>query len=190
PEKSEVEELRRRLSESQLPEHVRKEADRELTRLERMPAAAPDFQLTRTYLELLLELPWTQTTDDVIDLEKTRQILDTDHFGLDEVKERILEELAVLKLNPKAKAQNSTFRDNYLDLPFDLSKVLFITTANTLDTVPRPLLDRMEVLRLSGYSEEEKMEIATRYLLPRQLNETGIKPEQLTIPPETLQRII
>src|SRR5207244_12628744 len=89
PEKSEVEELRNRLAETQLPDHVRKEAERELTRLERMPAAAPDFQLTRTYLELLLELPWTQATDDVIDLVKTRQILDVDHFGLDEVKERI-----------------------------------------------------------------------------------------------------
>jgi ATP-dependent Lon protease len=288
PEKSEVEELRRRLAETQLPDNVRKEAERELTRLERMPAAAPDFQVTRTYLELVLELPWTQATPGAINLEHTKQILDTDHFGLDEVKERILEELAVLKLNPKAKApilcfvgppgvgktslgqsiaralgrkfermslgamhdeaelrghrrtyigampgrvlqalrragvnnpvimldevdklgrdyrgdpasalleildpaQNSTFRDNYLDLPFDLSKVLFITTANTLDTVPRPLLDRMEVLRLSGYSEEEKMQIAERYLIPRQLNETGVKPEQLTIPPETLQRII
>jgi ATP-dependent Lon protease len=87
-------------------------------------------------------------------------------------------------------AQNGTFRDNYLDLPFDLSKVLFITTANALDTIPRPLLDRMELLRLSGYSEEEKAQIATRYLLPRQLDETGLKPEQLTIPDETLRRVI
>src|SRR5262249_6545470 len=87
-------------------------------------------------------------------------------------------------------AQNNTFRDNYLDLPFDLSKVLFITTANALDTVPRPLLDRMEVLRLSGYSEEEKVEIARRFLLPRQLAETGLTPEQLMLTPEALQRII
>jgi ATP-dependent Lon protease len=87
-------------------------------------------------------------------------------------------------------AQNGTFRDNYLDLPYDLSKVLFITTANTLDTVPRPLLDRMEILRLSGYSEEEKVEIARRYLLPRQLRESGIKPEQLTVEPEALRRVI
>jgi ATP-dependent Lon protease len=288
PEKSEVEELRRRMDETQLPENVRKEAERELTRLERMPAAAPDFQMTRTYLELVLELPWTKATEDVIDLERTRGILDEDHFGLEQVKERILEELAVLKLNPKAKApilcfvgppgvgktslgqsiaralgrkferlslgamhdeaelrghrrtyigampgrilqalrragvnnpvlmldevdklgrdyrgdpasallevldpaQNSTFRDNYLDLPFDLSKVLFITTANTLDTIPRPLLDRMEVLRLSGYSEEEKVQIAERYLLPRQLAETGVTAERLTLPPETIQRVI
>ena len=288
PEKSEVEELRRRLTEAELPELVRKEAERELTRLERMAAAAPDFQMTRTYLELLLELPWTKTTQDVLDLENTRKILDEDHFGLDEVKERILENLAVLKLNPKAKApilcfvgppgvgktslgqsiaralgrkferlslgalhdeaelrghrrtyigampgrilqglrragvsnpilmldeidklgrdyrgdpasalleildpaQNSTFRDNYLDLPFDLSKVFFITTANSLDTIPRPLLDRMEVLRLSGYSEEEKVQIAERFLLPRQLAETGLTSEKLAIPPETIQRVI
>src|SRR5579884_2684127 len=87
-------------------------------------------------------------------------------------------------------AQNSTFRDNYLDLPFDLSKVLFITTANSLDPIPRPLLDRMEVLSLSGYSEEEKLEIARRYLIPRQLKEAGLTPEQLTISPEGLRRII
>ncbi len=288
PEKAEVEELRRRFDETQLPDAVRKEAERELTRLERMPAAAPDFQVTRGYLDLILELPWMKATEDVIDLAKARAVLDADHFGLQEVKERILEDLAVLKLNPKAKApilclvgppgvgktslgqsiakalgrkferlslgglhdeaelrghrrtyigampgrilqglrragvnnpvlmldevdklgrdfrgdpasalleildpaQNNTFRDNYLDLPFDLSKVLFITTANALDTIPRPLLDRMELLRLSGYSEEEKAQIAERYLLPRQLNETGLTAEQLTILPDTLRRII
>ena len=292
PEKAEVEELRRRLTEAELPDDVRKEAERELTRLERMPAAAPDFQMTRTYLELVLELPWKKSTEDIIDLKKARQVLDEDHYDLSEVKERILEDLAVLKLNPKAKApilcfvgppgvgktslgqsiaralgrkferlslgavcttrrelrghrsaayigampgrilqvrcrrwpgvsnpvlmldevdklgrdyrgdpasallevldpaQNNTFRDNYLDLPFDLSKVLFITTANALDTIPRPLLDRMELLRLSGYSEEEKVEIAVRYLLPRRLAEAGFTAEQLTVEPEALRRII
>jgi ATP-dependent Lon protease len=288
PEKAEVDELRRRLDETVLPEAVRKEAEHELTRLERMPAAAPDFQVTRSYVDLILELPWTKATEDVIDLAKARDVLDADHFDLTEVKERILEELAVLKLNPKAKApilclvgppgvgktslgqsiaralgrkfehmslgglhdeaelrghrrtyigampgrilqgirragvnnpvlmldevdklgrdfrgdpasalleildpaQNNNFRDNYLDLPFDLSKVLFITTANALDTIPRPLLDRMEVLRLSGYSEEEKVEIAMRYLLPRQLSETGLTADKLTIPDDTLRRII
>jgi ATP-dependent Lon protease len=288
PEKAEVDELRTRLTEADLPEEVRKEAERELTRLERMPAAAPDFQVTRTYLELVLELPWKKSTEDILDLKKARQILDEDHFDLTEVKERILEDLAVLKLNPKAKApilcfvgppgvgktslgqsiaralgrkferlslgglhdeaelrghrrtyigampgrilqalrragvnnpvvmldevdklgrdyrgdpasalleildpaQNNTFRDNYLDLPFDLSKVLFITTANALDTIPRPLLDRMEILRLSGYSEEEKVEIAVRYLLPRRLADTGLTAEQLSLEPETLRWII
>jgi ATP-dependent Lon protease len=288
PEKAEVDELRKRLAEAQLPDEVHKEAERELGRLERLPPAAPDHQVIRTWLDLVLELPWKAPPADVIDLAHARAVLDEDHFDLAEVKERILEVLAVLKLNPQAKApilclvgppgvgktsvgqsiaralgrkfermslgglhdeaelrghrrtyigampgrilqavrragtmspvlmldevdklgrdyrgdpasallevldpaQNSTFRDNYLDLPYDLSRVLFITTANTLDTVPRPLLDRMEVLRLSGYSEEEKVEIARRYLLPRQLHEAGIKPEQLTVEPEALRRII
>jgi ATP-dependent Lon protease len=288
PEKAEVNELRRRLAETDLPDEVRKEAERELGRLERMPAAAPDFQMTRTYLDLILELPWRKSTEDVIDLPRARQVLDEDHYDLQDIKERILEHLAVLKLNPQAKApilcfvgppgvgktslgqsiarslgrkfermslgglhdeaelrghrrtyigampgrvlqalrragvnnpvlmldevdklgrdfrgdpaaalleildpaQNFMFRDNYLDLPFDLSRVFFITTANALDTVPRPLLDRMEVLRLSGYSEEEKVEIARRYLIPRQLTQTGLSPEQLTVPDETVKQII
>jgi ATP-dependent Lon protease len=288
PEKAEVDDLRRRLTDADLPDYVRKEADRELSRLERMPSAAPDYQMARSYLELVLELPWNKTTDDVLDLERTRAILNEDHFGLEEVKERILEDLAVLKLNPRARApiiclvgppgvgktslgqsiaralgrkferfslgglhdeselrghrrtyigamagrliqairragvrnpvlmldevdklgrdfrgdpaaallevldpaQNSTFRDNYLDLPFDLSKVLFITTANGLETVPQPLIDRMEVLRLSGYSEEEKVQIAQRYLLPRQRTEAGLTAEQFQVPAETVHRIV
>jgi ATP-dependent Lon protease len=288
PEKSEVDELRRRLNEADLPDEVRKEAERELGRLERLPAAAPDFQVTRTYLDFILELPWKKTTTDVIDLTHARQVLDEDHYDLHEIKERILEDLAVLKLNPEARApilclvgppgvgktslgqsiarslgrkfermslggmhdeaelrghrrtyigampgrllqavrragvrnpvlmldeidklgrdyrgdpasamlevldpaQNNQFRDNYLDLPFDLSKVFFITTANTLDTIPRPLLDRMELIRLSGYSEEEKVQIAERFLLPRRLKETGLTAEQLTIQPEALKRLI
>jgi ATP-dependent Lon protease len=288
PEKTEVEELRRRLQEADLPDNVRKEAERELRKLERLPAAAPDFQVTRTYLELVLELPWDRSTEDVLDLDRAQKILDEDHYDLKEVKERILDDLAVLKLNPHAKApilclvgppgvgktslgqsiaralgrkfermslgglhdeselrghrrtyigampgrliqamrragvnnpvlmldevdklghdfrgdpaaallevldpaQNNSFRDNYLDLPFDLSKVLFITTANDLAPVPRPLLDRMEILRLSGYSENEKLAIAERYLLPRQLKETGLTPEQLKLPRETVLRII
>jgi ATP-dependent Lon protease len=288
PEKAEVAELRRRIVETDLPPEIRKEAEHELSRLERLNPAAPDFQVTRTYLDLVLELPWTKATQDIIDLAHARQVLDEDHFNLREVKERILEDLAVLKLNPQARApilclvgppgvgktslgqsiaralgrkferfslggmhdeaelrghrrtyigampgrliqairragvknpvlmldevdklgrdfrgdpasallevldpaQNSTFRDNYLDLPFDLSKVLFITTANALDTIPRPLLDRMELLRLSGYSEEEKVQIARRFLLPRQLKETGLTPEQLTLRDEALGRVI
>jgi ATP-dependent Lon protease len=288
PEKAELEELRSRLSKTELPDEVRKEAERELSRLERLPAAAPDYQVTRTYLELILELPWRNSTADAIDLERVRQILDEDHYGLREIKERILEHLAVLKLNPQAKApilcfvgppgvgktslgqsiaramgrkferaslgglhdeaelrghrrtyigampgrliqairragvnnpvlmldeidklgrdyrgdpaaalleildpaQNVSFRDNYLDLPFDLSHVFFITTANSLDPVPRPLLDRMEVLSLSGYSEEEKMAIARRYLIPRQLSETGLTAEQLVIDETALKRAI
>jgi ATP-dependent Lon protease len=288
PEKAEVQVLRDRLAEADLPEDVRKEAERELGRLERMPAAAPDFQLTRTYLELIAELPWRKQTTDRLDLAHARQVLDEDHYDLQDVKERILEFLAVLKLNPKAKSpilcfvgppgvgktslgqsiaramerkfertslgglhdeaelrghrrtyigampgrilqairragvnnpvlmldevdklgrdfrgdpaaalleildpeQNHAFRDNYLDLPFDLSHVFFITTANTLDTIPGPLLDRLEILRLAGYSNEEKLQIARRYLLPRQLQHTGLTPEQLVIPDDTLKQII
>jgi ATP-dependent Lon protease len=288
PEKAEVEELRRRLGEADLPDNVRKEAERELTRLERLPPVAPDYQVIRTYLDFVLELPWKKTTTDVIDLPHARRVLDEDHYDLKDIKDRILEDLAVLKLNPEAKApilcligppgvgktslgqsiarslgrafermslgglhdeaelrghrrtyvgampgrllqairragvrnpvlmldeidklgrdyrgdpasamleildpaQNNQFRDNYLDLPFDLSKVFFITTANTLDTIPRPLLDRMEVIRLSGYSEEEKVEIARRYLLPRRLKEAGLTAERLQIQPDALLRVI
>lgn len=288
PEKAEVESLRQRFQEADLPDDIRKEAERNLVRLERLPSMAPDHQVTRTHLELLLELPWRKSTTDTLDLSHTRAILDEDHFDLKEVKQRIVEYLAVLKLNPQAKApiicfvgppgvgktslgqsiarsmgrkfermslgglhdeaelrghrrtyigampgriiqavrragvnnpllmldeidklgrdfrgdpasallevldpaQNHTFRDNYLDLPFDLSKVLFIATANTLDTLPRPLLDRMEVLRLSGYSEEEKFEIARRYLIPRVLQETGLKAEQVTLTDAALRRVI
>jgi ATP-dependent Lon protease len=288
PEKAEVQELRRRLAEVDLPDQVRKEAERELGRLERLPAAAPDFQVARTYVELILELPWKKSTDAPIDLAAARRILDEDHYGLEKIKERILEHLAVLKLNPKARApilclvgppgvgktslgqsvaratgrlfervslggmhdeselrghrrtyigalpgrliqalrragvnnpvlmldeidklgrdyrgdpaaalleildpaQNYTFRDNYLDLPFDLSNVLFICTANALDTVPAPLLDRLEVLRLSGYSEQEKLEIARRYLIPRQVKETGLQEASFRLPDETVRLLI
>ena len=288
PEQSEVALLRERLEKADLPEEVRKEAERELGRLEKLPPAAPDYHVTRTYLEFLLELPWKKSTEDVLDISRARQILDEDHYDLREVKERILEQLGVLKLNPTAKSpilcfvgppgvgktslgqsiaralsrkferlslgglhdeaelrghrrtyigampgriiqairragvnnpvlmldevdklgrdfrgdpaaalleildpeQNRTFRDNYLDLPFDLSKVFFITTGNALDTIPQPLLDRMELLRLAGYSEEEKIEIAKRYLIPRQLKETGLKPEDCVITEDALRSII
>jgi len=288
PEEAETDELRRRLDEAELPDKVRQEAEKELRRLERMSPNAADYQVTRTYLDLVLELPWHKTTEDNLDLPRARIILDEDHFNLKEVKERIVEHLAVMKLNPQAKApilcfvgppgvgktslghsiaralgrqferlalgglhdeaelrghrrtyigampgrilqairragvknpllmldeidklghdyrgdpaaalmeildpaQNNAFHDNYLDLPFDLSKVFFITTANTLDSVPRPLLDRMEVLRLPGYSAEEKREIAERYLIPRQVKEAGLGSEQIVIPRETLHYVI
>jgi ATP-dependent Lon protease len=287
-EQTEIALLREQLEKSDLPEEVRKEAERELQRLERLPAASPEHHVVRSYLELILELPWRKSTESVFDIARARQVLDEDHYDLKEVKERILEHLGVLKLNPEAKApilcfvgppgvgktslgqsiaralgrtfermslggmhdeaelrghrrtyigamagriiqairragvknpvlmldevdklgrdfrgdpaaalleildpeQNRSFRDNYLDLPFDLSKVFFITTGNTLDTIPQPLRDRMEIIRLAGYSEEEKVEIAKRYLLPRQLKETGLSPELCQIIDETLQRII
>ncbi len=287
-EQAEAAQLRERLEKANLPEDILKEAIRELDRLEKLPPGAPDYNVIRTYLDYVLELPWNKSTEEQLDIARARQVLDEDHFGLKDVKERILEQLGVLKLNPHAKApilcfvgapgvgktslgqsiaralnrkfermslgglhdeaelrghrrtyigalpgrviqamrragannpvlmldevdklgrdfrgdpasalleildpeQNKTFRDNYLDLPFDLSKVLFVTTANALDTIPQPLLDRMEVLRLSGYSEEEKLEISKRYLLPKQLRETGLTVEQCTIPDETLKKII
>ena len=287
-EKAEAQQLRERLDKAGLPEEILKEAKRELDRLEKLPPGAPDYNVIRTYLDYVLELPWTKGTEDSLDIAKARQVLDEDHFGLKDVKERILEHLGVLKLNPNAKApilcfvgppgvgktslgqsiaralnrkfermslgglhdeaelrghrrtyigalpgrviqamrragannpvlmldevdklghdfrgdpahalleildpeQNKTFRDNYLDLPFDLSKVLFVTTANALDTIPRPLLDRMEILRLAGYSEEEKLQIAKRYLIPKQLKETGLTAEQCVLPDETVRKII
>src|SRR5579875_2712433 len=287
-EKAEVELLRERYRETELPEEAKKEFERELGRLERLPAGAPDYHVTRTYLEFVLDLPWNSTTEDNLDIAHARQVLDEDHFGLKEIKERILEHLSVLKRNPEAKApilclvgapgvgktslgqsiaralgrkferfslggmhdeaelrghrrtyigamagrllqamrragalnpvllldevdklgrdlrgdpaaallevldpeQNKTFRDNYLDIAFDLSKVLFITTANTLDTIPQPLLDRMEILRLSGYSEEEKQQIARRYLIPKQLKATGLTDEQVEFTDEGLKAII
>jgi ATP-dependent Lon protease len=287
-EEAEMDELRRRLEDAKLPPGVHEEAERELKRLERLPPAAPDYQITRSYVDLILELPWTKQTEDKLDLARARAVLDEDHYDLKEVKERIIEQLAVLKLNPGAKspilcfvgppgvgktslgqsiaraldrkfermslggmhdeselrghrrtyigsmpgrilqairragvrnpvlmldevdkvghdyrgdpasalleildpAQNSEFRDNYLNLPFDLSKVFFIATANTLDTIPRPLLDRMEMLRLSGYSEEEKVQIARRYLIPRQLKEVGLSEEQVQFSEEALRMVI
>jgi ATP-dependent Lon protease len=288
PQEAEVDLLRERIEKAEFPDEVRKDVMRELGSLEKLPPGAPDYHVIRTYLEFVLELPWTKATADQLDIARARAILDEDHYDLKDVKERILEQLGVLKLNPAAKApilcfvgppgvgktslgqsiaralgrkfertslggmhdeaelrghrrtyigampgriiqamrradannpvlmldeidklgrdfrgdpaaallevldpeQNKTFRDNYLDLPFDLSKVFFITTANTLDTVPRPLLDRMETLRLPGYSEEEKAQIARRYLIPRQLKETGIGAEQCILSDEVVQAIV
>ncbi len=288
PEAAEAAELRRRLEEADLPEAVRAEAERECKRMERMSHNAADFQVARTYLELILELPWNTVTEDELDLAHAKAVLDEDHFGLEEVKDRILEFLAVMRKNPDAKApilcfvgppgvgktslgqsiaramgrkfermslgglhdeaelrghrrtyigampgrvlqairraevknpllmldevdklgrdfrgdpaaalmeildpaQNHEFRDNYLNLPFDLSQVFFITTANTLDGIPRPLLDRMEVLQLSGYSDAEKLEIARRYLLPRQREAAGLSEEEFRISDEALEAVV
>jgi ATP-dependent Lon protease len=287
-EENEVAHLKTRIQEADLPEHVRKEVEREIARLSKVPPSSPDHQVLRTYLELVLELPWTKSSEEHMDLSNVRQVLEEDHYGIKEVKERIVEHLAVLKLNPTAKApilclvgppgvgktslgqsiaramgrrferfslggvhdeaelrghrrtyvgalpgriiqamrragvnnpvlmldevdklgrdfrgdpaaalleildpaQNHTFRDHYLDLPFDLSKVFFITTANTLDTISQPLLDRMEIIRVQGYSEREKAEIARRYLWPRRLKEAGLEADHIQLPNEVLDRII
>jgi ATP-dependent Lon protease len=287
-EDEDIAELKAELKEANLPEPVQKEVDRELNRLKRMSANAADYQVSRAYLELIAELPWHATTEDRLDLKHAAAVLDEDHYGLTEVKERILDSLAVMQLNPESKApilcfvgppgvgktslgqsiaramgrkferlslgglhdeaelrghrrtyigampgriiqairragvinpvlmldeidklgrdfrgdpsaalmeildpaQNKEFRDNYLNLPFDLSKVLFITTANTREGIPRPLLDRMEVLELSGYSDLEKQAIARQYLIPRQRAEAGLAPEQLEITNDLLATII
>src|SRR2546423_309067 len=288
PEAAEIAELRSTFESMELPEDVRKVVDRELGRLERLPTAAAEYGVIRTYIDWIASLPWQKTTEDNLDLDNAKQVLDEDHFDLEKVKERILEHLAVSKLkndtsgpilcfvgppgvgktslgqsisralgrkfarlsvggvrdeaeirghrrtyigampgtiirhlrdaesmNPvmlideidkmgadfrgdPASAmlevldpeQNKNFRDHYLDLPFDLSKTLFICTANTLDTIPAPLLDRMDVIQLSGYTEDEKFGIAKRYLVPKQVEAHGLGGDQITISDRALRLII
>ncbi len=285
---TERKELRHKFEECELPKNVKGEVGKELERLEQIPPSSPEYQVALSHLELVLDLPWQTLTTDNLDLNNARQVLDQDHYGLKEIKERIVEQLAVMKLNPQAKApilcfvgppgvgktslgqsiaralgrkfdrfslggmhdeaelrghrrtyigampgrilqairragvknpllmldeidklghdfrgdpaaalmeildpaQNDTFHDNYLDLPFDLSQVFFITTANTLESIPKPLLDRMETLHLSGYGDEEKMEIAHRYLFPRQRAGAGLLENQLVVADATLAAII
>jgi ATP-dependent Lon protease len=287
-EQAELNELRARFAEMELPEEVQKTVDRELSRLEKIPSAAAEHGVIRTYLDWLVSLPWNKVTEDNLDLENARAVLDADHYDLEKVKDRILEHLAVSKLkndlsgpilcfvgppgvgktslgqsvaralgrkfarlsvggvrdeaeirghrrtyigampgtiirtlrdaesiNPvllideidkmgadyrgdPASAmlevldpeQNQHFRDHYLDLPFDLSKVLFICTANTLDTIPGPLLDRMDVIQLSGYTEDEKFGIAKRYLVPKQFEAHGLGDGRVAISDRALRLII
>src|SRR5256886_2194013 len=169
PEAAEIAELRSTFDSMELPEDVRKVVDRELARLEKLPTAAAEYGVIRTYLDWIASLPWHTTTVDNLDLDNAKQVLDEDHFDLE---------------------QNKIFRDHYLDLPFDLSKTLFICTANTLDTVPAPLLDRMDVIQLSGYTEDEKFGIAKRYLVPKQVEAHGLGGDQITISDRALRLII
>jgi ATP-dependent Lon protease len=283
-----MDELRQKIEAAGMPEDVKKEASKELSRLQRMSPMAADYSLTRNYIEWLAVLPWAKSSGSKIDIGKAKEILDEDHYELTKVKDRILDYLSVLELKPDMKgpilcfvgppgvgktslgrsiaralgrkfqrvslggmhdeaelrghrrtyigalpgqiiqsirraetndpvimldevdklgrdfrgdpasalleildpAQNNTFRDNYLDVPFDLSKVLFICTANMLDTVPPPLIDRMEIIPLQGYSEEEKIHIASRYLIPRQIKENGITAEQIEFPEDAVRAVI
>jgi ATP-dependent Lon protease len=287
-EKAEVKQLRERLESTDLPEEVRREAEKELQRMQKLPAASPDYHIIRTYLEYVLELPWRKSTQDKLDLEEAKRILDEDHYGLEDIKERILEFLAVVKLRSDSKspilcfvgppgvgktslgmsiaralgrkfekislggmhdeaelrghrrtyvgampgkiiqalrrcgvnnpvlmldeidklgmdfrgdpasalleildpAQNHAFVDNYINLPFDLSKVFFIATANQLAPIPMPLRDRMEIIQLAGYFDSEKLNIAKKYLVPKQIKENGLTPEQIEITDDALRIII
>ena len=286
-EQAEAAQLRERLAKADLPDDVRKEAERELSRMEKLPAMAPDYHVIRTYIDFILELPWKKSSDDRLDLNEGQKVLDEDHYDIQDVKERILEFLAVIKLRPDAKSpilcfigppgvgktslgrsiaramgrhferlslggvrdeaelrghrrtyvgampgriiqsirragvnnpvmmldeidklgadyrgdpsaalleildpeQNNTFTDHYLDLPFDLSKVFFIATANQIGPIPPPLRDRMEVIQLAGYSDREKLQIARRYLVPRQVRENGLTPEQFEITNDAIKLI-
>ncbi|HEY6305340.1 MAG TPA: endopeptidase La [Candidatus Angelobacter sp.] len=282
-----VEDLRQKIEAAGMPEEVKKEALKEMTRLSRMSPMAADYSVTRNYIEWLAVLPWSKSSGKEADIVKAQEVLDADHYDLKKVKDRILDYLSVRRLKPSMKGpilcfvgppgvgktslgrsiaralerkfvrlslggvhdeaeirghrrtyigalpgqiiqgirraetndpvfvldevdklgrdfrgdpssalletldpeQNSTFRDNYLDVPFDLSKVLFICTANMLDTIPEPLRDRMEIIELQGYTEDDKLHIAQRYLVPKQIEENGLKPEQIEFPEDAIRFI-
>jgi ATP-dependent Lon protease len=285
---AELEDLKKAVKDTAMPPEAEEQALRELARLERMPDGAAEYSMTRNYLDWLIALPWSKADVEQLDIERARAILDEDHYGLEKVKRRILEFLAVRKLNPQGRSpilcfvgppgvgktslgqsiskalglqfrrvslggvhdeaeirghrrtyigsmpgniiqsmrkagrrnpvlmldevdklsasyqgdpfsallevldpeQNNTFRDNYLGVPFDLSKVFFIGTANVLDSIPAPLRDRMEIIELTGYTEEEKLQIARRYLLKRQLEANGLSATQVQVSDEALRKVI
>ena len=287
-EQQEVQKLRDRLKEKKMPDYARETAEKELQRLERTPSSSPNQAIIHNYIEWILDLPWEEYSEDRLDLEHARKVLDEDHYGLEKVKKRIIEYLAVLKLKKDMKApilcfygppgvgktslgksiaralnrefqrfslggirdeaeirghrrtyigalpgrivqamkkagknnpvmmldeidkvgsdfrgdptsallevldpeQNDSFSDNYLELDYDLSKVLFIATANSLDTIPAPLRDRMEIINISGYTQNEKVQIAKKYLIPKQIEENGLTEEQISISHQAIEKTI
>ena len=287
-EQQDIEKLREQLAKKKLPKEARETAEKELQRLEMTPNASPNYGIIYSYVEWILDLPWNEFSKDKLDLEFARKVLDEDHYGLEKVKKRIVEYLAVLKLKKDMKApilcfygppgvgktslgksiaralnreferfslggirdeaevrghrrtyigalpgriirsmkkagkgnpvimldeidkvgadyrgdptsallevldpeQNDTFTDNYLELEYDLSKVMFIATANSLDTIPAPLRDRMEIINISGYTLEEKTQIAKKYLIPKQIEENGLEEEQITFTDKAIERLI
>lgn len=287
-EQQDIEKLRQRLSKKKLPDYAKETAEKELQRLEMTPNASPNYGIIYSYVEWILDLPWEEFSEDKLDLEYARKVLDEDHYGLEKVKKRIVEYLAVLKLKKDMKApilcfygppgvgktslgksiaralnreferfslggirdeaevrghrrtyigalpgriirsmkkagkgnpvimldeidkvgadyrgdptsallevldpeQNNTFTDNYLELEYDLSKVMFIATANSLDTIPAPLKDRMEIINISGYTLEEKTQIAKKYLIPKQVEENGLKEKQISFTDDSIERLI
>lgn len=287
-EQQEIDSLREKMASKNLPDHVKETAEKEMQRLEMTPNASPNYGIIHSYVEWILDLPWDEYSEDKLDLKFAREVLDEDHYGLEKVKKRIIEYLAVLKLKKDMKApilcfygppgvgktslgksiaralnreferfslggirdeaeirghrrtyigalpgriirsmkkagkgnpvimldeidkvgsdyrgdptsallevldpeQNDTFSDNYLELEYDLSKVMFIATANSLDTIPAPLKDRMEIINISGYTLEEKSQIARKYLLPKQIKENGLKENQMNLSDDGIERII
>lgn len=287
-EHQEVEKLRAKLAKKKLPDYAKEVAEKELQRLEMTPNASPNYGITHSYVEWIIDLPWDEYSDDKLDLDYARSVLEEDHYGLEKVKKRIIEYLAVLKLKKDMKApilcfygppgvgktslgksiarslnreferfslggirdeaeirghrrtyigalpgriirsmkkagkgnpvimldeidkvgadyrgdptsallevldpeQNDTFSDNYLEIEYDLSRVLFIATANSLETIPAPLRDRMEIINISGYTLEEKTQIAKKYLIPKQITENGLKVDQITIVDDAIELII